>query len=67
MEQTAETKYRNAFRRERPVHTGQDDFSVRHPKMSLNRRAKIFLPFAALKGFEEEIGNVLENEAREVE
>lgn len=28
--------------------------STREP-MSLNQRAKIFLPFAALKGFEEEI------------
>lgn len=26
-----------------------------HQKMNLNNRAKIFLPFAALKGFEEEI------------
>jgi len=26
-----------------------------HGKMSLNERAKIFLPFAALKGFEEAI------------
>ncbi|MCQ2576047.1 MAG: hypothetical protein MJ162_04815 [Treponema sp.] len=26
-----------------------------HPRMKLEDRAKIFLPFAALKGFEEEI------------
>ena len=65
MEQTAESKYKNAFLRERPAHTDDEDFAVRHPRMNLNRRAKIFLPFAALKGFEEAIEKVLENENRE--
>ena len=60
MEQTVETKYRDAFLRERPVHTGRDEFSVRHPRMSLSRRAKIFSPFSALKGFEEAIDSKLE-------
>ena len=34
---------------DRPEHTG-DDFSVRHPKMRREDRAKIFAPFAALNG-----------------
>ncbi|MBO4637472.1 MAG: hypothetical protein J5685_10045 [Clostridiales bacterium] len=38
----------------RPVHNG-DDFSYRHPKMSTEDRAKIFAPFAALRGFEASI------------
>ena len=33
-----------------------DDFSLKHPKMQSSPRAKIFSPFAALKGFEEAIG-----------
>ena len=34
---------------------------LRHPKMSLQERAKIFLPFAALKGHEELLENVAKN------
>lgn len=33
-----------------------DDFSLKHPRMLLSQRAKVFSPFAALKGFEEAIG-----------
>ncbi len=60
MEQTVESKYRAAFYRSRPTHSAYDDFSVRHPKMRLSQRAKIFSPFSALKGFEEAIGEKLE-------
>ena len=35
---------------ERPEHRG-DDFSIRHPKMRREDRAKIFAPFAALSGY----------------
>ena len=35
----------------RPAHDG-DAISVRHPKMPLARRAKIFQPFDALRGFD---------------
>ena len=38
----------------RPVHSG-DSFSHRHPPMSLADRAKIFSPFAALKGYDDAI------------
>jgi len=60
MEQTVETKYRAAFFRDRPAHNLYDEFSIRHPKMCLSQRAKIFSPFAALKGFEEAIDAKLE-------
>ena len=60
MNQTAETKYPNAFHRERPVHGEHDEFSMRHPKMTAGRRAKIFSPFAALRGYEEAIEGKLE-------
>ena len=38
----------------RPRHRG-DYFSVRHPQMSCAKRAKIFAPFAALRGFDFEL------------
>ena len=38
----------------RPVHEG-DYFSIRHSKMNCAKRAKIFAPFAALRGFDFEI------------
>lgn len=46
-------RYREVLRRGRPVHLPLDAFSVRHPAMPLSRRAKIFSPFDALKGFSE--------------
>lgn len=39
---------------ERPVHDG-DEFSVKHPKMPIALRAKIFMPFDALTGFDDSI------------
>ncbi len=59
MEQSAENKYRYAFERCRPQHKPCDEFSIRHPKMQLGQRAKIFAPFSALKGFEEAIDEKL--------
>ena len=50
-----ETEYLRALSRGRPKHGRCDDFSLKHPKMLLSQRAKIFSPFAALKGFEEAI------------
>ena len=50
-----ENEYRSALSRGRPKHGRCDDFSLKHPKMLLSQRAKIFSPFAALKGFEEAI------------
>ena len=47
-------KYKDIIDKKRPVHDG-DEFEARHPKMPREARAKIFAPFAALKGFEEAI------------
>ncbi len=47
-------EYNDIIDKQRPVHVG-DDFEARHPKMSRENRAKIFAPFAALKGYEEAI------------
>ena len=38
----------------RPVHDG-DVFSRRHPKMAQLNRAKLFAPYAALRGFEDRV------------
>ena len=54
-----DSRYTALLRQQRPVHSF-DAFSFRHPAMPRASRAKIFAPFAALKGFEEAI------EAREV-
>ena len=44
-------KYREAYRQGRPQHQKADPFRVRHPSMDIGRRAKIFAPFDALRGF----------------
>ncbi len=50
-------RYKKVLEKGKPVHDPYDDFSIRHPRMDLTRRAKIFSPFDALKGFNEEISN----------
>ncbi len=47
-------RYAALLEKQRPVHSF-DAFSFRHPAMPRASRAKIFAPFAALKGFEEAI------------
>ena len=44
-------RYKNVLEKGKPVHDKYDSFSLRHPAMDLSRRAKIFSPFDALKGF----------------
>ena len=44
-------KYRDVILKGKPRHSTDDPFSVRHPKMDLSRRAKLFAPFDALRGF----------------
>ncbi|HBZ03364.1 MAG TPA: hypothetical protein DEO83_06080 [Lachnospiraceae bacterium] len=44
--------YADIIDKERPVHNG-DDFEAKHPRMPREARAKIFAPFAALKGHNE--------------
>ena len=48
-------RYRNVLEKGKPVHDKNDNFSIRHPAMDLSRRAKIFNPFDALKGFGDEL------------
>ena len=49
--------YADIFQRGRPKHGTPGEFStydafyIRHPPMKTSRRAKIFAPFDALKGF----------------
>ena len=50
-------RYRKVYERGKPKHSPFDDFSIKHPAMALSRRAKIFSPFDALKGFNEEIAS----------
>jgi len=44
-------KYREVFLRGKPQHERFDAFRLRHPMMDVGKRAKIFAPFDALRGF----------------
>ena len=55
MPHPAEFKYDDVLRHGKPVHAINDSFAVKHPAMSLGKRAKIFSPFDALKGFTEAV------------
>ena len=48
-------RYKEAFLKGPPQHEPYDDFRIKHPPMPLSKRAKIFSPFAALRGFDREI------------
>ena len=50
-------KYRTIYEKGKPVHEKYDSFSIKHPAMDLAKRAKIFAPFDALKGFNEAISS----------
>ena len=50
-------KYQKVRERGKPTHKPYDEFSIKHPHMDLTRRAKVFSPFDALKGFNDEISN----------
>ena len=39
------------------LHLGRPEPPVKHPRMALSNRAKIFSPFAALRGFDDEISS----------
>ena len=51
-------RHRDLFCAGRPVHEKYDEFWLRHPPMDLGRRAKIFAPFDALRGFSEALEQV---------
>lgn len=48
-------RYRDVFLRGKPQHAPLDRFSIKHPPMDVGKRAKIFAPFDALKGFNEAV------------
>ena len=50
-------KYAGVCRKGKPQHDFYDTFRIRHPKMPSGKRAKIFAPFDALKGFSEAISS----------
>lgn len=50
-------RYRDVFLAGRPEHDRYDPFSIRHPRMNVGHRAKIFSPFDALKGFSEAVAS----------
>ncbi len=51
MSMPADFLYRDVFLKGKPRHDCLDGFRARHPKMDVGRRAKIFAPFDALRGF----------------
>ena len=48
-------KYIEVIRAGKPTHEQYDSFYLKHPPMKLSKRAKIFCPFDALKGFNETV------------
>ena len=44
-------RYDKVEERGKPEHEKTDAFSIRHPHMDIGKRAKIFAPFDALRGF----------------
>ena len=50
-------RYRDVFLKGKPRHDRYDSFRIRHPSMDRRKRAKIFAPFDALKGFSEAVAS----------
>lgn len=48
-------RYQKVYDKGKPVHEKNDNFYIKHPPMELSRRAKIFNPFDALRGFSDEL------------
>lgn len=48
-------KYQKVYDKGKPIHDREDSFTFRHPPMPPSKRAKIFSPFDALKGFDDEL------------
>lgn len=48
-------KYIEVIKAGKPTHKKYDNFYLKHPPMKLSKRAKIFSPFDALKGFNEAV------------
>ena len=50
-------RYKEVMLRGRPCHDPGSSFRIKHPKMPCSRRAKIFAPFDALRGFNEAVAS----------
>ena len=50
-------RYREVLLKGKPKHDKTDAFRIRHPNMDVGKRAKIFAPFDALKGFNEAVAS----------
>lgn len=61
-------EYIEVIKAGKPTHEKYDSFYLKHPPMELTRRAKIFSPFDALKGFNEAVAakNVIYVEKKEL-
>ena len=57
MDMPPDFPYRGILEKGRPSHDAFDPFLIRHPPMPVSRRAKIFAPFDALRGFSERVAN----------
>ena len=55
MPMPANFQYADVLRRGQPQHERFDLFRLRHPSMDTGKRAKIFAPFDALRGFGEAV------------
>ena len=51
MSMPAGFRYRDVFLKGKPQHDRYDSFRLRHPQMDVRKRAKLFAPFDALRGF----------------
>lgn len=61
-------RYKDVLLKGKPQHSKTDTFRLRHPSMDVRKRAKIFAPFDALKGYNEAVAakNVLYEDKREL-
>ena len=50
-------RYKEVLEKGRPQHAPTDHFRIRHPTMPCSKRAKIFAPFDALRGFNEMVNS----------
>ena len=55
MKMPSNFQYAHVILHGKPVHQRHDDFRLRHPAMDSVKRAKLFSPFDALKGFNEAV------------
>ena len=51
--ESTDFRYKDVLEKGRPQHAPTDHFRIRHPSMPCSKRAKIFAPFDALRGFNE--------------